>query len=164
PTTADVRVMTVHQAKGLEFDIVVLPELGSAMEKQGRTPVLTYREEPTGRVTAVLPAVRENLRVLFPELEDAHAQARQSSWRDEPRTRARYAVHSVAAPSTSRAARRPGTPAALIWAAVAGGPPPTDGRPGDTIRRTGASDWHLDPHATPHGTTAKPRPMSALPV
>ncbi len=27
PTTAEVRVMTVHQAKGLQFDIVVLPDL-----------------------------------------------------------------------------------------------------------------------------------------
>ena len=38
PTTAEVRVMTVHQAKGLQFDIVVLPDLDRAIPR------------PTGRL------------------------------------------------------------------------------------------------------------------
>ncbi|MGB7323617.1 MAG: UvrD-helicase domain-containing protein, partial [Rubripirellula sp.] len=35
PQRAPVRVMTVHQAKGLEFDAVVLPELDSALTRGG---------------------------------------------------------------------------------------------------------------------------------
>ena len=38
PTATRVRVMTVHQAKGLEFDIVVLPELDGRLK--GKAPEL----------------------------------------------------------------------------------------------------------------------------
>ena len=36
PSSADVRVMTIHQAKGLEFDIVVLPELDGHAHRPAR--------------------------------------------------------------------------------------------------------------------------------
>ena len=36
PSAADVRVMNIHQSKGLQFDIVVLPELDGRLS--GLTP------------------------------------------------------------------------------------------------------------------------------
>lgn len=39
PRPAQVRVMTVHQAKGLEFDVVVLPELDQTLTRQSRRTI-----------------------------------------------------------------------------------------------------------------------------
>ena len=50
-----VQVMTMHQAKGLEFDIVILPELGRTIREQ-RTPLLTWREHDAGLLLAPLGA------------------------------------------------------------------------------------------------------------
>ena len=39
PQPAQVRVMTVHQSKGLEFDVVVLPELSGTITRQSRQTI-----------------------------------------------------------------------------------------------------------------------------
>lgn len=39
PQPAQVRVMTVHQSKGLEFDLVVLPELSGTLTRQARQTI-----------------------------------------------------------------------------------------------------------------------------
>jgi len=39
PQPAQVRVMTVHQSKGLEFDLVVLPELSGTITRQARQTI-----------------------------------------------------------------------------------------------------------------------------
>ena len=47
PSSANVRVMTVHQAKGLEFDIVVLPELDKSGSFPGQPdPFMVGRPAP----------------------------------------------------------------------------------------------------------------------
>jgi ATP-dependent helicase/nuclease subunit A len=51
PAAARVRVMTIHAAKGLEFDAVVLPELSSAWRAELNW--LVERGEPAGPVTGV---------------------------------------------------------------------------------------------------------------
>ena len=57
PSGARVRVMTVHQSKGLQFDVVVLPNLYPSLEKSGdRSPVVPLRDRSTGRVVKVYPA------------------------------------------------------------------------------------------------------------
>ena len=43
--------MTVHQAKGLEFDIVVLPELDVPLIGQP-PPFVVHRQTPTSRADA----------------------------------------------------------------------------------------------------------------
>jgi ATP-dependent helicase/nuclease subunit A len=124
PTTADIRVMTVHQSKGLEFDIVVLPELDLSLSGGGGDP-LVYRPHPAAGVTRAFPYVSEATRALFPELQELHAAADQAAaarWRDAfsnlyvALTRAKHAVHILVAPdvdgdgkpkqSTARSAAR----------------------------------------------------------
>ncbi|MCH8923902.1 MAG: hypothetical protein IIA67_12235, partial [Planctomycetes bacterium] len=65
PTAADVRVMTLHQAKGLGFDIVVLPELD--VELKGKPPaVVVGRDDPTGPVSRVCRYVNKDIQALLP--------------------------------------------------------------------------------------------------
>lgn len=102
PSGASIRVMTVHQSKGLQFDVVVLPQLNPSLEKGGaQDPVVPLRDRTSGRVVRVYPATDQGTRALFPELQKAHAQERGRRLRDElsilyvAMTRARYALHMV---------------------------------------------------------------------
>ena len=102
PTTAEVRVMTVHQAKGLEFEIVVLPDLDQPLYRAGGSSLpLPYRPSPTAAATAVFPAVKKELRPLFPEVEEARMQVTAATVRDGlstfyvALTRAEQAVHVI---------------------------------------------------------------------
>jgi ATP-dependent helicase/nuclease subunit A len=53
PQPAQVRVMTVHQSKGLEFDVVVLPELAGTMTRQARQTI-AMKEDATAAPKAML--------------------------------------------------------------------------------------------------------------
>jgi ATP-dependent helicase/nuclease subunit A len=106
PTTADVRVMTVHQSKGLEFDVVVLPELDTSLNGQNGE-LLAFRPHPAGRITHAFPYVGETIRDLYPEVPEltrAAEQARAGRLRDGlsglyvALTRARHALHLVIRP------------------------------------------------------------------
>jgi ATP-dependent exoDNAse (exonuclease V) beta subunit len=154
PASADVRVMTVHQAKGLEFDIVVLPELGNRVEGQGSSPVvLPYRYGETGPIGAVLPMASRSIRALFPEIESAHRQRRTANWRDQlsslyvALTRARYAVHAIVAPQSLSTAGKTVTPAAIVATALGVGDLTEDSQPRDLLYAMGSSDWYRDPAA-----------------
>lgn len=102
PSGARVRVMTVHQSKGLQFDVVVLPHLYPSLEKAGdRSPVVPHRHEESGHLIRVYPATDRTARALLPELREGYAQNRAFRLRDElsalyvAMTRARFALHMV---------------------------------------------------------------------
>ncbi len=75
---APIEVMTIHQSKGLEFDLVVLPDLESELAGRRPPPVAFRRDGPAGPITEICPWVSGTVRDLLPELEDlfAHARAR----------------------------------------------------------------------------------------
>lgn len=67
PSTADVRVMTVHQAKGLEFDIVFLPELDAGRALMGIPPAVVHsRDGLGGEISCVCRYVNEHEQKLLP--------------------------------------------------------------------------------------------------
>ncbi|CAN5825104.1 UvrD-helicase domain-containing protein [soil metagenome] len=147
PTTADVRVMTVHQSKGLEFDIVVLPELDSDLA--GREPnLLAYRPHPAGRITHAFPYVSETVRDLFPEVPElrmAAEQARAGRLRDGLSslyvglTRARYALHLVLKPDGKSGMGTRMSGARLLRHSLGAIEPATEGR---VLFQRGTADWY----------------------
>ncbi|MEX0712944.1 MAG: 3'-5' exonuclease, partial [Pirellulales bacterium] len=66
PVPAQIRVMTIHQAKGLEFDIVVLPELD--VNLKGQVPrVVVERARPTAPVTRLCRYANKWVQRLLPD-------------------------------------------------------------------------------------------------
>jgi ATP-dependent helicase/nuclease subunit A len=141
PAVASVRVMTVHQSKGLEFDVVVLPELDDPILRRGRGGIaFPYRPSAVSRVTEIHPFVPKEVRILFPEVERACEQAVRAEARDGlsalyvALTRARYAIHILLAPE------RKGLTSAHIIRSAIGAP---ESNPADSVLfDTGDPQWH----------------------
>jgi ATP-dependent exoDNAse (exonuclease V) beta subunit len=66
PSAESIRIMTIHKSKGLEFDIVVLPDLDNRLVKQN-PPVMVARENPTSPVTSVIRYADETLQAFLPD-------------------------------------------------------------------------------------------------
>ena len=127
PTTADVRVMTVHQAKGLQFDIVVLADLDAPLVGQPDAFVVG-QPSPTAPIDCVCLYRNASIQKLLPErlqklFED---DARQSV--DEALcvlyvavTRAVHALHMIVRPSAATEKNLPKSAAGLLRAALTDG-------------------------------------------
>ncbi|TVQ62882.1 MAG: hypothetical protein EA378_03460 [Phycisphaerales bacterium] len=95
-----VSVMTVHHAKGLEFDAVVLAQLDEAWGVKAGT-VLAEREPPDGPVTRVALYPNETERLADPRLQDVYDRVRTQIVREGlsglyvGMTRARHALEMV---------------------------------------------------------------------
>lgn len=151
PTSAAVRVMTVHQAKGLQFDIVVLPELDVPLK--GQTPeVIVGRPTPTEPIDVVCAYVSQNMQPMLPKrlrqsFEDQDARTINESLcvLYVEMTRAVHALHLIVAPSTiTKPNEKTGTPtisatqAGLLHHALVG---VKALQPGDTAWEIGSPDW-----------------------
>ncbi len=163
PRAVPIRVMTVHQAKGLEFDAVVLPELDASLVRGGGggsvadvrrlgDPPQAMSRYLTNRAWHFLPmpwqhafgkqaadAVTESLCLLYVAL-----------------TRARYGLYLIIPPARkSEFATR--TPASLIFHALATPADPT--RQQAELYATGTPDWpdRLDPARPPKSPPAADR-------
>ncbi|MCC5828452.1 MAG: UvrD-helicase domain-containing protein [Phycisphaeraceae bacterium] len=103
-SAAMLRVMTIHKAKGLEFDIVVLPELQRKITYMSQVGLLADRPDPTGPIRGIYDASNAPLRAAFEPAERAYQQQLESRVRDSlcalyvAMTRARYALHMLIKP------------------------------------------------------------------
>ncbi len=82
PTAAPIRVLTIHGAKGLEFDAVVLPELHRSLISRPRL-LVCVRSQATGQVEMVLPQPSEEVAGLDPALQQARDATSQRNLEEE---------------------------------------------------------------------------------
>jgi len=149
PTAADVRVMTCHQAKGLQFDIVVLPQLEERLIGQS-PPYVTARPDPHARISAVYRFVNKDVRALLPcdiqkVFEDYETEQTRESlcqlyvWL----TRAKFHLEMIVPPDNEDAKPHehlPQTFAGLLRAALPEAPA-LAAKPNAVLYEHGREDW-----------------------
>lgn len=124
PSGARVRVMTVHQAKGLQFDIVVLPELDARLS--GQTPSLVVgRSSPTQPIERVCRYVNANIRPVLPEaFQQMHEDCSRQGIEEAlcvlyvALTRPIHALHMIIAPAKENEKFVPATAAGILRCAL----------------------------------------------
>ncbi len=143
PSASRVRVMTVHQAKGLEFDIVICPQLDDPLPGQGDA-FWTDRESPLADVTKVCRSVpRRELPGMPPEMQRMHDQYVARKVDDRlcalyvGMTRAIHALHMLVQPHEKEECRR--THAGLLRGALLQCRPMP---PMQTLWELGNRDWY----------------------
>ncbi|MCC6509135.1 MAG: UvrD-helicase domain-containing protein, partial [Pirellulaceae bacterium] len=108
PSEAQVKVMTIHSSKGLEFDAVFLPDLGIPLA--GHPPLMVTRaSDPCLPPEGVLRYMNEQVQSLLPaEWRQAFHDRKAQSVREilcvlyVAMTRARSALYMITAPRVSR--------------------------------------------------------------
>ncbi len=167
PSTAAVRVMTVHQAKGLQFDVVVLPELDYSLTGQV-PPCVLGQPSPTEPIDRVCIYRNEQIQQLLPErlqqlFTDYTAQAASEAMcvLYVMLTRPVHALHMIVAPSAASEKHLPKTPAGLLRAGL------SDGQrlePQGTHFQTGDPQWYRREAARSEETPATPPRAESPPI
>ncbi|APZ93172.1 UvrD-helicase domain-containing protein [Fuerstiella marisgermanici] len=160
PTSDNVRVMTVHQSKGLEFDIVVLPDLDTKLVGQP-SQFVANKPSPTERIDRVCRYRNSDIRELLPaDFQKMFDDARRTEISEAlcvlyvAVTRAVHALHMVIAPSRKSEKKVPKTISGLLRSALTNGAP---AEPEQQLYEHGQPDWcagHSDAARTSSDTDA----------
>jgi ATP-dependent exoDNAse (exonuclease V) beta subunit len=145
PQPAQVRVMTVHQSKGLEFDVVVLPELGGTMTRQARQTV-PMKEHAAAAPTAMLRYTGADFWHYLPREWQQAFGGHAAGLMTESLcllyvaiTRARHALHMIVPPA-ERPEFKNKTPSSLLYHALRCDADPTVGE--RTWYESGDPRWY----------------------
>lgn len=146
PSSAQIRVMTVHSSKGLEFDAVVVPlRTGTHASLTGRTPeVVTGRSSPTEPIDLVTRYVNKQTQAILPEsVQNVFANQQALVVRESmcllyvAITRAIHATHVILSPDTKADSS---SAAAVVLSTVAEGE--VDLEENLTVHESGNLNWH----------------------
>jgi ATP-dependent exoDNAse (exonuclease V) beta subunit len=144
PTSARVRVMTVHQAKGLQFDIVVLPELDVRLGGQP-PPIIAGRPSPGEPWDCVCRYVPSEIQPLLPRrLADLCGQQTARVIEESlcvlyvALTRAVHALHLIIAPARESEKNLPATLSGVLRGALA---PDAKPQPLAILYEHGDAEW-----------------------
>ena len=137
--------MTVHKSKGLEFDIVVLPQLDTGLTGQ-TPPFVVHRDSPAAPVDCVCQYVSADIQQLLPP---RFQQMFADNTRRETNealcvlyvavTRAAHALHLIVPPSAATEKTPPKSFAGLLRAALL---EPGAAAPETLLWEAGDRDWH----------------------
>jgi len=168
-----VRVMTIHQAKGLGFDVVILPELtGRDMTRADRLDLVFGRDPATHLPAWALKMPRRIVAESDPVLRAETEAADADACFDElcvlyvAMTRARRGLYLITSDPGPHA--RAFTPAVLLKTRLADetgarGDPPTPEVKAEVLYQSGAPDWYRRvPRAA--RPPAAPPPAPGLPA
>lgn len=145
PRPAKVRVMTIHQSKGLEFDSVVLPEMDGQLVRNSKK-IITKSASPIDPPEAMLRYLRANNWSMLPEVwRQAFGEAAASAMTEAlcllyvAITRPRHALHIYTAPVKKKDFNT-STSASLIYHALGCPGDPTLGT--NVLYENGVADWY----------------------
>jgi ATP-dependent helicase/nuclease subunit A len=165
PSFANVRVMTIHGAKGLEFDAVVLPELDVTLTS--RPPTLVVGRDPeTLEANFVCRYAAEELqKLLTPKQRQAFERERQSSVEESlsllyvALTRAIHALYLFIPGARRR--KRKDTWSALLEKTLAPPGPATQTGP---LFEIGDPNWSRGLSVAATGPESAPLPLAHDPI
>lgn len=157
-TGDDVRVMTVHQSKGLQFDIVVLVDLD--VDVTGQPPAfVTGQPKPTDNVDRVVLYRNADIQRMLPEnLRESFEQTRDRQITEGlcvlyvALTRAIHGLHMIIAPSSDSERKLPQSAAGILRVALTDGSPAS---PNKTLYEHGEPYDGL-PSPSPHERVVEP--------
>jgi ATP-dependent exoDNAse (exonuclease V) beta subunit len=150
PAEDPVRIMTVHRSKGLEFDMVVLPQLYGTLHGRAEPGPLGYRPEEIGAVTHAFPYVSNDLMPLFKDIHELYAAQRQQRshrLRDAlgtlyvGMTRARHALHMIIPSDSDGRANRAVSPARILRETLSADAANAPLAEGVVVYESGEPDW-----------------------
>jgi ATP-dependent helicase/nuclease subunit A len=169
-----VRVMTVHNAKGLEFPVVAVADLGREATAGGRTPwLLIDRDIDRARIGLQLARLGRKAPRLFDYKELADEAAEQEAAEScrlayvaATRARDRLILSGCFRPGKVDAERKPSTPIVERLLAAFGETEPADGPAGPLVLRVNEPDPEKFEALTaaPEEREAEPVPVARPPL
>lgn len=146
PQLTRIRVMTIHGAKGLQFDAVFLPDLDEPVGR--RTGQLVYtRPAPGKTIDWVFRGLNQELikaKVFESDLVERYYAFQQRCVEEDfsllyvAMTRAIHGLYIFVSPAGSGRSGPPKTLASIVWNGLRTDPPQT---PGDILFEHGQRDW-----------------------
>jgi ATP-dependent exoDNAse (exonuclease V) beta subunit len=155
PTTSRVRVMTIHQAKGLQFDIVVLPDLDANLIGQTGACVVG-QSAPTEPIDRVCLHRNSDIRDMLPD--ELKQMFQHKRWQEMVEslcvlyvaaTRPVHALHMIIAPAAQNEKHLNKTFAGLLRAALVKEGDDVSAEPQRLLFEYGDANWMDAAHSPP---------------